>query len=242
MGKEKEEPLRAYKNIVILTGAGVSAESGVATFRDNDGLWENHRIEDVATPEAYAANPELVQNFYNKRRAQLKAVEPNAAHKALGRLQAELPGKVTIVTQNVDNLHERGGASAVVHMHGELTKIRCRACAEVLDWVEDCTQETPCPSCSRTSTLRPHIVWFGEMPFHMEEIAERLEVCDLFISVGTSGNVYPAAGFVASVAHYGRAHTIEVNLEPSEGASMFAEHRRGKAGELLPLLVEELLS
>lgn len=242
MGTEREGPERAYKNIVILTGAGISAESGVATFRDNDGLWENHRVEEVATPEAYAANPDLVQDFYNKRRAQLKTVEPNAAHEALAKLQAEFAGSVTIVTQNVDNLHERGGALSVMHMHGELTKVRCRACAEVFEWSGDCTQETSCPSCGRTATLRPHIVWFGEMPFYMDEIADKLRDCDLFISVGTSGNVYPAAGFVASVSSYGRAHTIEVNLEPSEGASMFAEHRHGKAGDLLPQLVDELLA
>ncbi|MEX0298203.1 MAG: NAD-dependent deacylase [Kordiimonas sp.] len=242
MAREKGSPNKGYRNIVILTGAGISAESGVATFRDNDGLWENHRIEDVATPEAYANNPDLVQSFYNKRRAQLKTVEPNNAHRAIARLQAELDGDVTVVTQNVDNLHERGGTLAVVHMHGELTKVRCRACATVHEWDEDCTQETVCPSCGRVSTLRTHIVWFGEMPFYMEEIAEKLEACDLFISVGTSGNVYPAAGFVASVANYGRAHTIEVNLEPSEGASMFAEHRHGKAGILLPELVDELLA
>lgn len=242
MAGENSKPKQAYRNIVVLTGAGISAESGVATFRDNDGLWEQHRIEDVATPEAFARNPDLVQSFYNKRRAQLHTVDPNDAHKALARLQQELDGEVTIVTQNVDNLHERGGADNVIHMHGELVKVRCRACATVHNWIKDCTQETPCPSCGRTQALRPHIVWFGEMPFHMEEIAEKLETCDLFISVGTSGNVYPAAGFVMSVQEYGRAHTIEVNLEPSEGTSMFAERRHGKAGELLPQLVDELLS
>jgi len=232
----------AYKNIVILTGAGISAESGVRTFRDNDGLWEEHRVEDVATPEAFARDPELVQRFYNLRRDQLNTVEPNPAHRALAKLQSELAGEVTIVTQNVDDLHERGGAGGVIHMHGELKKVRCRACLQVFEWDGDCTQQTPCPGCQRSSSLRPHIVWFGEMPFQMDQIAEKLEACDLFISVGTSGNVYPAAGFVANVRSHGRAHTIEVNLEPSEGASMFAETRYGKAGELLPQLVEELLS
>ena len=231
-----------YKNIVILTGAGISAESGVRTFRENGGLWEEHRIEDVATPEAFARDPHLVHRFYNMRRAQLASVEPNAAHKALARLQADLQGEVTIVTQNVDDLHERGGGRGVIHMHGELKKIRCRSCAAVFDWADDCTEETNCPACGRAPALRPHIVWFGEMPFHMDKIADRLEACDLFISVGTSGNVYPAAGFVANVQAIGRAHTIEVNLEPSEGASMFAECRHGKAGELLPLLVEELVN
>ncbi|UTW58537.1 NAD-dependent protein deacylase [Kordiimonas sp. SCSIO 12603] len=231
-----------YKNIVILTGAGISAESGVATFRDNDGLWEKHRIEDVATPEAFARDPDLVQHFYNLRRTQLNEVEPNAAHRALAKLQRELDGKVTIITQNVDDLHERGGGADIIHMHGELRKVRCKACSSVHDWWEDCTQETECPSCGRAPSLRPHIVWFGEMPFFMDRIAEYLAECDLFISIGTSGNVYPAAGFVAEVRAKGNAHTIEVNLEPSEGASMFAEHRHGKAGELLPALVEELLN
>jgi len=214
----------------------------VRTFRDNGGLWEEHRMEDVATPEAFARNPELVQRFYNDRRAQMATVEPNKAHKALARLQRENEGSVTIVTQNVDDLHERGGATGVIHMHGELKKIRCRACASVLDWVEGCTQETQCPNCARAQVLRPHIVWFGEMPFHMDVIAEKLETCDLFISVGTSGNVYPAAGFVANVQAIGRAHTVEVNLEASEGAGMFDECLHGKAGDLLPLLVEKLLN
>lgn len=240
--RDKNGPERVFKNIVILTGAGISAESGVATFRDNDGLWENHKIEDVATPEAFARDPVLVQSFYNARRAHLHTVKPNAAHKALARLQKELLGDVTIVTQNVDDLHERGGADAVMHMHGELIKVRCRACATVHDWTIDCTAESQCPTCERLGTLRPHIVWFGELPFHMEEIAEKLQACDLFISVGTSGNVYPAAGFVSNVQETGKAHTIEVNLEPSEGASLFAERRQGKAGELLPNLVQELLN
>lgn len=233
---------QAYQNIVILTGAGISAESGVRTFRDNDGLWEEHRVEDVATPEAFARDPDLVQRFYNLRRAQLGTVEANAAHKALARLQDKLDGTVTIITQNVDDLHERGGAAYVIHMHGELKKVRCRVCSAVFDWVVDCDQKTRCPNCDSVPALRPHIVWFGEMPFEMDMIADKLEACDLFISVGTSGNVYPAAGFVANVQAIGRAHTIEVNLEPSEGASLFAECRHGKAGELLPVLVEELLT
>lgn len=230
-----------YRNIVILTGAGVSAESGVRTFRDNDGLWEEHRVEDVATPEAFARDPDLVQRFYNLRRAQLGTVEPNDAHKAIGRLQVEHEGQVTIVTQNVDNLHERGGARDVIHMHGELAQVRCVYCGTVHAWEADCTQETLCPSCRAVPSLRPNIVWFGEMPFHMELIHDRLHGCDLFISVGTSGNVYPAAGFVAEVQAAGRAHTIEVNLEPSLGVSYFAECRHGKAGALMPTLVDELL-
>ncbi len=230
-----------YRDIVILTGAGVSAESGVRTFRDNDGLWEEHRVEDVATPEAFARDPKLVQRFYNLRRAQLPTVDPNNAHKAIARLQRELDGRVTVVTQNVDNLHERGGAEGVIHMHGELNRVRCVHCEMRHDWTADCTQSTPCPSCGAAPALRPDIVWFGEMPYHMDLIYARLRACDLFISVGTSGNVYPAAGFVAEVRRIGHAHTIEVNLEPSAGVSYFEECRHGKAGELMPLLVGELL-
>jgi NAD-dependent deacetylase len=229
-----------YRNIVILTGAGISAESGVATFRDNGGLWENHRIEEVATPEAFAADPVLVHNFYNMRRAQLPTVQPNAAHEALARLERELDGKCTIVTQNVDNLHERAGSSNVIHMHGELSKVRCEACQTVHLWDVDCLTETPCSTCGHTA-LRPHIVWFGEMPFYMDDIYGLIRNCDVFISVGTSGNVYPAAGFVSEVRRLGAAHTIEVNLEPSDGASQFAECRHGKAGDLLPKLVDEIL-
>lgn len=233
--------MASYKNIVVLTGAGMSAESGVATFRENGGLWEQHRIEDVATPEAFERNPDMVQNFYNVRRAQLSAVEPNPAHKALGVLEDKLDGQVTVVTQNVDNLHERGGSSNVIHMHGELTKVRCNHCRRVFSWEHDCTQESQCPNCFNQPALRPHIVWFGEMPFEMDRIESLLVACDLFISIGTSGSVYPAAGFVSLVRSVGVAHTIEVNLEPSAGASYFAETRHGEAGTLVPQLVNELL-
>lgn len=231
-----------YQNIVVLTGAGISAESGVATFRDNGGLWEQHRVEDVATPEAFVRDPVMVQRFYNMRRNQLKSVEPNAAHAALARLEENHSGKVTIVTQNVDDLHERGGAKNIIHMHGELAKVRCVHCLAVHHWTGDCAQENECPKCGTAPSLRPHIVWFGEMPFQMDTIARLLAGCDLFISVGTSGNVYPAAGFVAEVNRYGCAHTIEVNLEPSMGVSYFAECRHGLAGEELPKLVDELLT
>jgi len=239
---QKENTVASYKKIVVLTGAGVSAESGVATFRENGGLWEQHRIEDVATPEAFARDPDLVQNFYNMRRAQLSAVEPNAAHRALGMLEKKFNGEVTIVTQNVDNLHERGGSSNIIHMHGELTKVRCICCRNIFKWPDDCTQASQCPSCFNQPALRPHIVWFGEMPFEMERIENLLGACDLFISIGTSGSVYPASGFVSLVRSIGTAHTIEVNLDPSEGASYFAETRHGKAGSLVPLLVDELLT
>lgn len=230
-----------YSHIVILTGAGISAESGLRTFRDNNGLWEEHSIEEVATPEGFAADPDLVQRFYSERRLQLKEAEPNAAHKALGRLEDYFSGKVTLITQNVDDLHERGGSQNILHMHGELKKIRCRSCGAVHNWSEACTQETACPSCGAAPGLRPHIVWFGEMPFYMDQIEDLLADCDLFVSIGTSGNVYPAAGFVSLVRRYGRAHTIEINLEPSEGASMFAETRHGPAGTLVPEFVDEIL-
>lgn len=230
-----------FQNIVILTGAGISAESGVRTFRDNDGLWENHRVEDVATPEGFASDPGLVHRFYNERRAQLHTVEPNPAHFALARLEQELGGAVHIVTQNVDDLHERAGSQNVIHMHGELGKVRCTSCHAVLLWDEDCTQQSVCPACDAVPALRPHIVWFGEMPFDMHLIRDKLIRCDLFVSIGTSGNVYPAAGFVAEVRGAGDGHTIEINLEPSEGAGYFAEHRHGPAGELVPQLVDELL-
>ena len=230
-----------YSNIVILTGAGISAESGIGTFRDEGGLWAQHRIEDVATPEAFSRDPDLVQRFYNARRAQLYDVKPNSAHEALGKLQEKHRGAVTIITQNVDDLHEVGGASTVIHMHGELRKIRCEKCAVIHDWLDECDQQTKCPSCGRAPALRPHIVWFGEMPLEMERIYDALDTCDLFISIGTSGNVYPAAGFVSHVRSLGHAHTVEINLEPSEGASMFAETRHGKAGDLVPKFVEDIL-
>lgn len=226
----------------MLTGAGISAESGVATFREKGGLWEQHRVEDVATPEAFARDPNLVQTFYNERRAKLYQVMPHGAHTSLAKLEREFDGQVTIVTQNVDNLHERGGSKNIIHMHGELTKVRCVECRSVFEWLDDCSQQTPCPNCMAAPALRPHIVWFGEMPFHMDRIERLLYSCDLFISIGTSGHTYPAAGFVSAVRAAGRAHTIEVNLEPSEGVSFFAEARHGKAGDLVPILVDELLS
>lgn len=217
-------------NIVILTGAGVSAESGLATFRGIDGLWEGHRIEDVASPEGFARDPALVQQFYNLRRAALKTVQPNAAHVAIARLQREWThGRVTLITQNVDDLHERGGSPEVLHMHGELLKIRCTRCGAVKDWHEDITPELVCGQCGREGSLRPDIVWFGEMPYHMDEIYDRLSEAALFAAVGTSGKVYPAAGFVREAARWG-ARTLEFNLEPSDVAEAFAEHRVGPAG------------
>lgn len=217
-------------------------ESGLSTFRGADGLWEKHRIEDVATPEGFRRDPQLVHDFYNMRRRNLHTVEPNAAHRALGRLESEYDGDVLVVTQNVDDLHERGGSRNVLHMHGELLKVRCRACSAVFEWRQDIDESTSCPACEIAPSLRPHIVWFGEMPFCMHEIDRALDACDLFVSIGTSGNVYPAAGFVAQVRGRGFARSIELNLEPSEGVSLFDEARQGPAGELVPEFVEQILA
>ncbi|WED23202.1 NAD-dependent protein deacylase [Vibrio sp. JC009] len=231
-----------YQNIVILTGAGISAESGIQTFRASDGLWEDHRIEEVATPEGFYANPELVQNFYNQRRKKLQSEEirPNAAHIALGKLEAELDGSVTVITQNIDNLHERGGTKNIIHMHGELLKVRCSESGQVVDHTEDLLTGDLCHCCQIPAQMRPHIVWFGEMPLKMGDIYQAIEKADLFISIGTSGVVYPAAGFVHDARMHG-AHTIEINIEPSAVESEFEEKRYGKASVEVPKLVEELL-
>jgi NAD-dependent deacetylase len=226
-------------NIVILTGAGISAESGLATFRGPDGLWEGHRVEDVATPEAFARDPALVQAFYDARRARLKEVEPNAAHHALARLDAGWPGELLIVTQNVDDLHERAGARRVLHMHGELKSAWCLACDARSPWAEALGDHPPCPACGVAGALRPDIVWFGEMPYEMERIDEAIRSADLFVSIGTSGAVYPAAGFVQT-ARYAGARTLELNLEPSLGSVYFDETRTGPAGKLVPEWVEEV--
>ncbi len=238
----------AYHNIVILTGAGISAESGLDTFRSSDGLWCNHRVEDVATPEAFERNPVLVQGFYNIRRSQLRTVQPNAAHSALADLCAEWQGDVLLVTQNVDDLHDRAfhavppsPRAALIHMHGELNKARCLGCGHINDWEEDIAEHSLCTGCHTPGYLRPHIVWFGEMPLAMERIYSALDACDLFISIGTSGNVYPAAGFVAHANHSG-AHTVEINLEPSAGESYFKEKIYGKASECVPHYVKQLLN
>ena len=231
------------RNIVILTGAGISAESGIDTFRDAGGLWEKHRIEDVATPEAFARNPALVQGFYDARRAALETVEPNAAHDALARLDARWPDDEThgllIVTQNVDDLHERAGANRVLHMHGRLRSALCAACGARTEWHGPLTNAPPCEVCG-VSALRPDIVWFGEMPYEMERVYAALAKADLFVSIGTSGAVYPAAGFVQEAAAYG-ARTLELNLERSEGSHWFDESRQGRAGELVPAWMAEVL-
>jgi len=226
-------------SIVVLTGAGISAESGIRTFRDSGGLWESHRVEDVATPEGFQANPALVHDFYNQRRAQLDAVRPNPAHAALARLERHWPGGFLLVTQNVDDLHERAGSRNLVHMHGELRKVRCLHCGRVLAWAGATSADQACPLCGRGRALRPHVVWFGEMPLEMERIQEALERCGVFLAVGTSGNVYPAAGFVDLTGP--GAYTMELNLEPSLVSSSFMEQRRGPASLTVPALVAEWL-
>jgi NAD-dependent deacetylase len=227
------------RNIVILTGAGISAESGIDTFRDAGGLWERHRIEDVATPEGFARNPDLVLDFYDARRAALAAVQPNPAHIALARLEREFAGEVLLVTQNVDDLHERGGSSDVLHMHGELNSAWCTSCDARNPWNSPMSDRPACPACG-SATLRPDVVWFGEMPYQMERIYAALTACDLFVSIGTSGAVYPAAGFVQEASMAGAA-TLELNLEPSEGSRFFTESRHGPASRLVPQWVDELL-
>lgn len=229
------------KSIVILTGAGISAESGLQTFRAADGLWEGHRVEDVATPEAYVRNTALVHDFYDARRARLATVEPNAAHEALARLDAEWPGELLIVTQNVDDLHERAGAKRLLHMHGELLKGWCLRCNQRFDWVGAMGEGAICLSCGTPGMVRPDIVWFGEMPYEMERIEAALMNCDLFVSIGTSGAVYPAAGFVQTAKYCG-VRTLEINLEPSQGSLYFDEQRYGAAGIEVPKWVDELLA
>ena len=231
--------MRDLHNIVILTGAGVSAESGVATFRGPGGLWEGHRVEDVCTPQALSRQPELVHRFYDERRATLGTVQPNAAHLALARLDAAWTGGLLLVTQNVDDLHERAGSTRMLHMHGELRSALCAACGTRMPWDAALPPGTACPTC-HTPTLRPDIVFFGEMPYHMDAIETALADADLFVSIGTSGAVYPAAGFVRTAKHYG-ARTLELNLDPSEGSIWFDESRMGPAGTLVPTWVEEVL-
>lgn len=228
------------RNIVILTGAGISAESGLATFRGPDGLWEGHRVEQVATPEAYERDPALVHKFYDARRARLAEVEPNPAHLALARLDAIWPGELLIITQNVDDLHQRAGTKRLLHMHGRLTSGWCLACGERFGWAGPMGEKACCPVCQVAGRVRPDIVWFGEMPYEMERIEEALASCDLFVSIGTSGAVYPAAGFVQT-ARYRGATTVEINLEPSQG-SIFFDHRRfGPASIAVPMWVNELV-
>lgn len=227
------------KQIVILTGAGISAESGLGTFRDEGGLWAQHRIEDVATPEGFTRDPALVHRFYNARRVQAAAARPNAAHDALARLERDYPGQVTIVTQNVDGLHEAAGSVRVLHMHGTLAGALCAACDHRWTAPPEMAPDQPCPVCAAPAA-RPDVVWFGEMPYHMDDIWDLLRAADIFAAIGTSGQVYPAAAFVQDAARAG-AHTVEINLDPSAVVSDFAETRFGKASVEVPRWVDGLL-
>jgi NAD-dependent deacetylase len=230
-------------SLVVLTGSGISAESGIPTFRGDEGLWEGHPVEDVATPGGFLRDPDLVHDFYNMRRRKLKEVSPNAAHEALATLEAKWPGEFLLVTQNVDDLHERAGSKNLIHMHGELKKIQCENTLKIYDWEEDVGVDSFCECCNLSGSLRPHIVWFGEMPLEMERIYKALRGAQYFLSIGTSGTVYPAAGFVQEVLMNGKdCQTIELNLDPSAGSALFTEIHQGAAGALLPALVEDLLA
>ncbi len=228
-----------YTKVVVLTGAGVSAESGIQTFRDQDGLWEQHRLEEVATPQAFATDPALVQRFYNARRAQLDEVQPNAAHQALAKLEVA-SDDFLLITQNIDDLHERAGSRRLLHMHGELRKARCVKTGQLFTVTEPLSPQSHCTCCVPASPLRPHVVWFGEMPLGLDRIFTALSQADLFLAVGTSGQVYPAAGFVEEARHAG-AHCVEVNVQDSAISQQFHEHHRGPAGQLLPGLVNHWL-
>ncbi|MFT5839776.1 MAG: NAD-dependent deacetylase [Flavobacteriales bacterium] len=228
--------------VVILTGAGISAESGLKTFRDNNGLWEDHSIEDVATPEGFERNAELVYRFYNQRRCQLlnSEVQPNKAHLALSKLENALKDNVNLITQNVDNLHQRAGNKNVLHMHGSLLSARCLTSHNSCDIVTHLDHTNRCYCCQPSSGMRPDIVWFGEMPKYMQQIDALLYDADIFVSIGTSGTVYPAAGFVSQANQYG-AYSIELNLEPSFGQNEFSEKHYGPASELVSEFVDTLL-
>ncbi len=230
--------------IVVLTGAGISAESGLPTFRGAGGLWEGHRVQEVATPQAFARDPQLVHRFYNARRASLRdpAIAPNPAHLALAELERRWAGGFVLVTQNVDDLHERAGSRRLIHLHGELARASCRGCARSSLWTGDLGAGSVCSLCGVVGRLRPDIVWFGELPYRMDEVYAALERCGIFVAIGTSGLVYPAAGFVEAARAAGAARTIELNLEPSAMSPAFAERRIGPAAELVPALVAELLA
>lgn len=234
--------MKEFRSIVVLTGAGISAESGIGTFRDLGGLWESHRVEDVATPEGFSRDPELVHRFYNLRRRKLLSgdIHPNPAHRALARLENGFPGNFLLVTQNIDDLHERAGSPDPVHMHGELLKARCAGCGTVRGVSADLGNGDACTQCGRRGLMRPHVVWFGEMPMEMDRIVQQLEQCDLFVAIGTSGQVYPAAGFV-DVARRAGAHTVELNLERTGVADEFDESILGPAGETVPRFTDDLL-
>lgn len=228
------------KSIVILTGAGISAESGIQTFRGSAGLWENEKIEEVATPEAFKSNPKKVFDFYNLRKKQLLTVSPNRAHLALAKLEKKFPGEVNLITQNVDNLHERAGSQKTIHMHGELLKIRCQKSEKVFESTTPIDENVLCPCCGQKGMLRPHIIWFGEMPLELPKIFDLLKKCQLFIAIGTSGKVYPAASFVQEARKYG-AYAININEEESENEIFFHRVIRGKASFETEKLVKEIL-
>ena len=230
--------------LFVLTGAGISAESGMGTFRDKGGIWEQFDPMELATPEAFARDPHAVHAFYNMRRRNLLSAKPNPAHVALARLEAQLTasgGEMTLATQNIDNLHEQAGSEQVLHMHGELLKAQCVACGAVNAWRDDLGIGDLCPSCHQKGSLRPHVVWFGEMPLFMTPIRNALRDADLFVAIGTSGSVYPAAGFVGTARHYG-VKTCELNLEPSDNARQFNTGRYGPAATVVPAWVDELLN
>ncbi|MDJ0956106.1 MAG: NAD-dependent protein deacylase [Arenicellales bacterium] len=233
--------MREIESIVVLTGAGISAESGLPTFRGAGGVWEHYRVEDVASPQAFARDPQLVHRFYNSRRQKLLSanIKPNSAHLALAAFESAFDGEFLVVTQNIDNLHEQAGSENIVHMHGELLKKRCQQCLQVTFVYEDINTSDGCERCGKQGTLRPHVVWFGEMPLEMDHIHQALEKCDLFISVGTSGNVYPAAGFV-DIANMWNSHSVEINLEPSAIESSFKEKIYGPAASMLPKFLTQL--
>ncbi len=227
-------------SIVVLTGAGISAESGISTFRDPDGIWTKVDYREVATPQGFAANPARVHAFYNWRRRNVRSAEPNAAHLALARLEREFRGDFLLVTQNVDGLHEAAGTKRLIHMHGQHDRALCSACGERCGWHDEMSLDSHCPSCAKAGQMRPDIVWFGETPYHMDRILAALAACDLFVSIGTSGNVYPAAGFVREARSAG-ARTVELNLEPSAGAAHFDEAEHGPAAGIVPAFVDRLL-
>lgn len=228
-------------SIVVLTGAGISAESGVDTFRDKDGIWSKVDFREVATLEGFAADPHKVHAFYNQRRAGLKGIEPNAAHFALARLERKFGGAFLLVTQNIDHLHEQAGSEGLIHMHGELANALCGNCSDRRRWEGDLSTDSPCPACHSKGYLRPDVVWFGEMPYQMDRIYAALAGCDLFVAIGTSGTVYPAAGFIEEARAAG-ARTLELNHEPTEGTSRFSDAIHGKATEIVPDWVEKLLA
>lgn len=232
---------RIYKRILFLTGAGISAESGLATFRSEDGLWNHHRVEDVATIEAYYRNPDYVHDFYNTMKPELWNAKPNAGHLAIAKLQNEYPGEVHIITQNIDTLHEKAKSRNVIHIHGQINQAVCMNCGHILETWGDVSTETVCENCGVAAMMKPNIVFFGENLLGMDKVEQLLRSSDLFVSVGTSGVVYPAAGFVQTAKYYG-ADTIEFNLEPTSNNLFFDRHVMGKAGDTLPKFVNELLA